>query len=225
MEPARQFAQLGERREEILDAGLERRRGGRLGRPRRQLERERNGDKTLLGAVVEVALDPSAGVGGGRDDARARLLEPSPRIDVGDRLRNQLGERTEARLRVSSEPVGRRAHCERTPQLARTGSLSLYLSVSLAVWQCRPAVTSSGPLHPYGARSRARGGPPASPSHCISPGPAFQPTRKRCCGPSSPFAWRLVAQDLLQGIDNAEIIAAVHACRAPMVPVSASLRL
>src|SRR4051812_46257459 len=33
-------------------------------------------------------------------------------------LRNQLGERTEARLRVSSEPVGRRAHCERTPQLA-----------------------------------------------------------------------------------------------------------
>jgi hypothetical protein len=34
-----------------------------------------------------------------------------------------------------------------------------------------------------------------------------------------------VAQDLLQGIDNAEIIAAVHARRAPMVPVRASLRL
>jgi site-specific recombinase XerD len=29
----------------------------------------------------------------------------------------------------------------------------------------------------------------------------------------------------LQGIDNAEIIEAVHARRAPMVPVSASLRL
>ena len=29
----------------------------------------------------------------------------------------------------------------------------------------------------------------------------------------------------LQGIDNAEIIRAVHARRAPMVPVSASLRL
>jgi integrase/recombinase XerD len=29
----------------------------------------------------------------------------------------------------------------------------------------------------------------------------------------------------LQGIDNAEIIDAVHARRAPMVPVSASLRL
>src|SRR3954469_19965419 len=83
------------------------RRGAAAGRARR-----------AGGAVVEVALDPSAGVGGGRDDARARLLEPSPRIDVGDRLRNQLGERTEARLRVSSEPVGRRAHRERTPQLA-----------------------------------------------------------------------------------------------------------
>ena len=29
----------------------------------------------------------------------------------------------------------------------------------------------------------------------------------------------------LQGIDNAEIIETVHARRAPMVPVSASLRL
>jgi hypothetical protein len=29
----------------------------------------------------------------------------------------------------------------------------------------------------------------------------------------------------LQGIDNAEIIEAVHARRGPMVPVSASLRL
>lgn len=29
----------------------------------------------------------------------------------------------------------------------------------------------------------------------------------------------------LQGIDNAEIIDAVHARRAPMIPVSASLRL
>jgi hypothetical protein len=72
-------------------------------------------------------------------------------------------------------------------------------STHAGVWQCRPAVTSSGPLHPNGARSRARGGPPASPSRCISPGPAFQPTRKRCCRPSSPFAWRLVAQDLPTG--------------------------
>jgi hypothetical protein len=29
----------------------------------------------------------------------------------------------------------------------------------------------------------------------------------------------------LQGIDNAEIVDTVHACRAPMVPVHSSLRL
>jgi integrase/recombinase XerD len=29
----------------------------------------------------------------------------------------------------------------------------------------------------------------------------------------------------LQGIDNAEIIETIHACRAPMIPVSTSLRL
>ena len=47
-------------------------------------------------------------------------------------------------------------------------------------------------------------GPPASPGRCTSPGPAFQPARMRCCRPSSPFAWRLVAhhlppRDLLRG--------------------------
>jgi hypothetical protein len=39
-------------------------------------------------AVVEVALDPPAGVAGGRDDAHARLVELDSRIDVGDRLRD-----------------------------------------------------------------------------------------------------------------------------------------
>jgi integrase/recombinase XerD len=34
-----------------------------------------------------------------------------------------------------------------------------------------------------------------------------------------------VTSAYLQGIDNAEIIDAVHARRAPMIPVSASLRL
>jgi hypothetical protein len=53
-------------------------------------------------------------------------------------------------------------------------------STHAGVWQYRPAVTSSGPLHPSGARSRAQGGPPASPSRCISPGPASQPARMRC---------------------------------------------
>jgi hypothetical protein len=66
-------------------------------------------------------------------------------------------------------------------------------STHAGVWQCRPAVTSSGTLHPEHAIPRPRW-TPASPGRCISPGLAFQPARMRCCLPSSPFAWRLVAQ-------------------------------
>ena len=71
MEPARQLAQLCECGLRVLDAALECCRRGRLGRPRHELQRHRKGDKMLLGAVVEVALDPPVGVVGGRDDARA----------------------------------------------------------------------------------------------------------------------------------------------------------
>jgi hypothetical protein len=53
-------------------------------------------------------------------------------------------------------------------------------STHAGVWQYRPAVTSSGTLHPQRAIPRP-GGPPASPGRCISPGPAFQPARMRCC--------------------------------------------
>ena len=40
--------------------------------------------------------------------------------------------------------------------------------------------------------------------------------------PSHGASWRRI---YLQGIDNAEIIEAVHARRAPMIPVSTTLRL
>ena len=40
--------------------------------------------------------------------------------------------------------------------------------------------------------------------------------------PSHGASWRRI---YLQGIDNAEIIETVHARRAPMIPVSTSLRL
>ena len=86
--------------------------------PRREPQREHDADEALLGAVVEVALDPPASVIGGFDDPGARLLELDPRVDVGDRLRDQLGERAEARLRIGGEQVGRPARRERTPQLA-----------------------------------------------------------------------------------------------------------
>jgi hypothetical protein len=55
-------------------------------------------------------------------------------------------------------------------------------STHAGVWQCRPAVTSSGTLHPV-ARDPAPRRPPASPGRCISPGPASQPARMRCCSP------------------------------------------
>jgi hypothetical protein len=118
MQPARQLAQLGEHRAQVLDAALKRRRGGRLGRPRRELQRQRKRDQTLLGAVVEVALDPPSGVVGGGDDPRARLLELDPRIDVGDRLRDQLGECAEARFRLGAERLAVGTHRERAPQTA-----------------------------------------------------------------------------------------------------------
>ena len=52
----------------------------------REPEREREADEVLLGAVVQVALEPAAGVVGGRDDPGARraqlLLRGEPVGDV-----------------------------------------------------------------------------------------------------------------------------------------------
>jgi hypothetical protein len=53
-------------------------------------------------------------------------------------------------------------------------------STHAGVWQYHPVVTSSGTLRPA-ARDPAPGRPPASPGSCISPGPASQPARMRCC--------------------------------------------
>ena len=97
-------------------------------------------------------------------------------------------------------------------------------STHAGVWQYRPAVTSSGTLHPV-ARDPAPRRPPASPGRCISPGPASQPARMRCTFVlhllSHGASWRSI---YLQGIDNAEIIATVHARKAPMIPASTGLR-
>jgi hypothetical protein len=80
-----------------------------------------------------------------------------------------------------------------------TSSLPLYLSVSLA--RTRASGSAARPSHRQGRFTPAHAiprprWPPASPGRCISPGPAFQPARMRCFRPSSPFAWRLVAQHL-----------------------------
>ena len=98
-------------------------------------------------------------------------------------------------------------------------------STHAGVWQCRPAVTSSGPLHPT-ARDPApkvdpqllRAAASARGRHSSRHGRDVVVRHLLSHGAS----WRRI---YLQGIDNAEIIDAVHARRAPMVPVSATLRL
>ena len=63
-------------------------------------------------------------------------------------------------------------------------------------------------------------------ARCIDPGSVSQPTRMRDRS-SSPLlshgaSWRTI---YLQGIDNAETIATVHARKAPMMPASTGLRI
>ena len=77
MDPAGQLAQLLDREPRLLARlGDQRRGGGRVVDARlRQPERERQGDQPLLGAVVQVTLDPAAlGVAGG-EDAGARVAQ------------------------------------------------------------------------------------------------------------------------------------------------------
>ena len=98
-------------------------------------------------------------------------------------------------------------------------------STHAGVWQCRPAVTSSGTLH-LRARIPRLSGPPASPGRCISPGPAFQPTRMRCL--SSVISFRMAprgAPSTCKASTTAEIIDTVHARRPPMISASAGPRL
>ena len=82
---------------------------------------------------------------------------------------------------------------------------------------------------------RTRGRPWASdagagsrPTSCATPTPSSSPT-KGCRSMSSSASWGIPTSAsrrfILQGIDNAEIIATVHARKAPMIPASTGLRL
>jgi hypothetical protein len=55
-----------------------------------QVQRQR--DQPLLGAVVQVSPDTSAGLVGGGDDPRARRGELGPTFSIGDGGRDELGE-------------------------------------------------------------------------------------------------------------------------------------
>ena len=73
MDAARELAQLGERHRELLADLVDGAREPAVAEPRLehpQVQRER--DELLLGAVVEVALDPPARVVGGLDDPQPR---------------------------------------------------------------------------------------------------------------------------------------------------------
>jgi hypothetical protein len=97
-------------------------------------------------------------------------------------------------------------------------------STHAGVWQCHPAVPSSGTLRPLALDPA----PGAAPSFA---GPLHQPGSGIPAGKDEMFfvlhllshgaSWRRV---YLQRIDNAEIIDTVHARRPPMIPASAGLR-
>jgi hypothetical protein len=97
-------------------------------------------------------------------------------------------------------------------------------STHAGVWQYRPAVASSGTLHPK-ARDPA---PKVAPSFSE---PLHQPRAGIPADTDEMYvvrhllshgaSWRRI---YLQGIDNTEIIDTVHARRAPMIPVHSSLR-
>ena len=64
----------------------------------REPEREREGDETLLRAVVEVALEAPALRVAGLDDARTRREQLLARLGVRQRGRDEARERTDPRL-------------------------------------------------------------------------------------------------------------------------------
>src|SRR5689334_23473862 len=62
-------------------------------------------DEPLLRPVVQVALDPTARVVAGRDDARTRRGELCSAVGVADRGAQELGELLETLLGVGGEPL------------------------------------------------------------------------------------------------------------------------
>ena len=181
MESPRQLAQLRKRSLQIRNAALDRRRRRRLRARASEPQRQRQAHEALLGAVVEVALDPAASLIGGRDDARARLLELDPGVDVGDRLRDKLGERAEASLRVLGERLRRGARCDRAPQMAvnedRRGDPGAHAELAAAAPHTRPPYLRRSP--PARARASRRPVPPpcSGPPRSPPPGKAAAPGR------------------------------------------------
>ena len=103
MEPARELAQLLEPGVELAGGVLH-----QLGRLLpvlvelclRDAEQQRRRDEPLLGAVVEVALEPPPLLVAGPDDPGSRRLQILPGLCARDGERDQVAERGEAELGV-----------------------------------------------------------------------------------------------------------------------------
>ena len=96
VQPARDLAQLLQARVELARGVVEQvgRGLGMRGQPRAgEAQLEHDGDEALLGAVVEVALEPAALLVAGLDQARARRDEVGARLRAGDGQRGELAER------------------------------------------------------------------------------------------------------------------------------------
>ena len=72
-----------------------------------QPQRQLRAHQPLLGAVVEVALEPLALLVGGPHEPGARLQQPFARVRARQREPRQLGERVEPRLGVVRQPLAR----------------------------------------------------------------------------------------------------------------------
>ena len=102
MDALRQLPRLRDRLVSVLERFVDqlRRRPVVGQRAARELERDDRVHEPLLGAVVQVALDPAARIVGGLDDPAPRCRELGGALGVRDRGCDQLGELRDARLGV-----------------------------------------------------------------------------------------------------------------------------
>ena len=106
MDAARELAQILHRLRQLV-RGRRQQRAGVLRRllelGERQSQRDGHRDESLLGAVVEVALELLAGIVGGAHDPRPRGPHLLVRLLVRDRLRGQVGEAPQSDLGADGE--------------------------------------------------------------------------------------------------------------------------
>jgi hypothetical protein len=110
-----------------------------------QVQRQR--DQPLLGAVVQVSPDTSAGLVGGGDDPRARRGELGPAFRVGDGGRDELGEPGQPLLGV----LGSRSRRNPTPIAPQTRPST---TIGLATAERIPSEVISGGLADGSSPSR-----------------------------------------------------------------------